>query len=162
MGQLTFFDSSESDIYDKIRPELYRVLLKNWVDESLLSFEERQSYYSIMFDGSVVMRIKGGKRPYIEFPSNGQEIPEGEKKDNYIRVNLASLNDAVAYREYAGSSLQGIIDSIAKEFSCCSRYMECSDSLRCLMSNKDMAMRCGYRKSLMKGLVFYGKNRNID
>lgn len=162
MDQLTLLDSSEVDIYEQILPELSRVIIKNWADSSLLSFEERQSYHSVMFDGSVVMRIKGGKNPYIEFPSYGQEIPHSERKDNYIRVKLKTINNAVAYQKFAGDSLQKIIDNIPKEFSCCSRYMECSDNLKCLMPDRDMAMRCGYRKSLMNGFVFYGKNRNID
>lgn len=163
MDQVTLFPLSEEEVYRSLRPGLLRILDQNWADSSLLTFEKRQNYYSVLFDGSLAVRIKGGKHPYIELPAGGLEIPEGKKKkDNYIRVKLEKLSDACAYATYIEDAMQRIIDGIPKEFSCCSRYMECSDSIQCLMPDKDMAMRCGYRKVLMSGKVFYGKNRNIE
>lgn len=162
MDQVTFFQSAESDAYNVIKPRLLSVLERNWADSSLLAFDHRKSYYSITFDGSVVARLKGGKKPYIEFPENGVVISEGRKRDGYIRLSLVDLANASDYANYFDSSLQAIIDAIPKEFSCCSRYMECSNKIKCLNPDKEMAMRCGYRKILMSGKVFYGVNRNIE
>ena len=162
MDQLSMFETGEEIFFREISPQLRWVLDKNWADHSLLSLEKRQNYHSVMFDGSVVVRINGGKRPFLEFPNYGEEIPKGKKSDKYIRVNLESFENAKEYVSYMVNSLQNAINSIPEEFSCCSRYMECSDSISCKNPNKDMAMRCGYRKVLMSGRVFYGQNRNID
>lgn len=162
MDQVSFFQSAESDAYNAIKPRLLSVLERNWADRSLLALDQRKSYYSITFDGSVVARLKGGKNPYIEFPSNNVDILDGKKRDAYTRISLDDLDKAPDYGNYFEASLQAIIDAIPKEFSCCSRYMECSNRIQCLNPDKDLAMRCGYRKVLMSGKVFYGVNRNIE
>lgn len=162
MDQVTFFQSAESDAYNAIKPRLLSVLERNWADSSLLAFDQRKSYYSITFDGSVVARLKSGKKPYIEFPESSVAISEGRKRDGYIRIFLDDLAKASDYAHYFDASLQTIIDTIPKEFSCCSRYMECSNEIKCLNPDKDLAMRCGYRKVLMSGKVFYGVNRNVE
>lgn len=162
MDQVTLFQVSEQDAYNAIKPRLLSILDKNWADSSLLSFEKRKSYYSIIFDGSVVARLKGGKKPYIEFPLSNVDILDGKKRDAYTRVSLDNLDKAPDYGIYFETSLQAIIDAIPKEFSCCSRYMECSNKMHCLNPDKDLAMRCGYRKVLMSGKVFYGVNRNVE
>lgn len=42
-------------------------------------------------------------------------------------------------------------------FGCCSRYRQCSDAGACLISDREYAKNCLYRKSLENGKVFYGK-----
>lgn len=162
MEQLGLFDISAGDAFEIIRPALAEVMENNWADLSLLTYKELQNYSSVLFDGSVVARIKDGNRPYIELPNRGQILPGAEKKDNYIRIALDKLSDIGHYTTAIVDSLQSAIDAIPKEYSCCSRYMECSDLIACTNPDKDLAMRCGYRKVLRSGKVFYGKNRNID
>lgn len=162
MDQMSFFEHTEESIYQEILPSLQDVLDKNWADRSLLSLEERQNYFSIMFDGSVVARLNFGKNAFVEFPDIGIMLPEGKKRDKYIHVKLQNPNETRNYVTYMIAVIQKIIESIPKEYSCCSRYMECSDKRACTNPDKDMAMRCGYRKVLMSGKVFFGANRNID
>lgn len=45
-------------------------------------------------------------------------------------------------------------------FGCCSKYVACSDALKCLHSNNFYARCCWYRKNLEAGRIFYGKNKN--
>ena len=52
--------------------------------------------------------------------------------------------------------------SKAASFGCCSLYEKCSDSKRCLHSNLLYSKACAYRGNLEKGLIFYGKNKNIE
>lgn len=47
-------------------------------------------------------------------------------------------------------------------FGCCSLREECSDEKECVQSNAKLAKACQYRQRLLKGKIFYGKNRNID
>lgn len=46
-------------------------------------------------------------------------------------------------------------------FSCCHRYLQCSDAKKCLHPNKLYSTACIYRHNLEKGRIFYGKNKNI-
>ncbi len=46
-------------------------------------------------------------------------------------------------------------------FGCCSKYEQCSDARKCIHAYKLYAKGCQYRKNLEKGLIFYGKNKNI-
>ena len=47
-------------------------------------------------------------------------------------------------------------------FGCCSRYIECSDALKCTNPNKRLAKGCQYKTNLENGRIFYGKNKNIN
>ena len=46
------------------------------------------------------------------------------------------------------------------KFGCCSKYVACSDALKCLHANNFYARCCWYRKNLEAGKIFYGKNKN--
>lgn len=48
------------------------------------------------------------------------------------------------------------------KFGCCSKYVACSDALKCLHSNNFYARCCWYRKNLEAGRIFYGKNKNNE
>lgn len=52
--------------------------------------------------------------------------------------------------------------SNARSFGCCSRFIECSDTMKCVHENKLYSTACSYRKNLENGKVFYGKNCNIE
>lgn len=47
-------------------------------------------------------------------------------------------------------------------FGCCNKFMECSDALKCVHDNKLYSTACTYRHRLENGIIFYGKNRNVD
>lgn len=48
----------------------------------------------------------------------------------------------------------------AKPFGCCSRYVACSDALKCIHPDKKIAKGCQYKKNLDAGKIFYGINAN--
>ena len=77
-------------------------------------------------------------------------------------IELNSIDDIENYLDDIKEVLQSILNSMSKDFSCCSRYMECSDARACVHPDKDVALGCHYRKVLSNGQVFYGKNRNIE
>ncbi len=52
--------------------------------------------------------------------------------------------------------------SNAKSFGCCSRFIECSDAMKCVHENKLYSTACSYRKNLENGKIFYGKNNNNE
>jgi len=46
------------------------------------------------------------------------------------------------------------------EQCCCSEFTECSDKKQCVCNDRNMAMKCFYRKHLDHNEIFYGKNKN--
>ena len=77
----------------------------------------------------------------------------------HFPLNTEALNDFLiaAFKE-------AVNNYKPKElFGCCSKYLECSDQKKCLHENSFYhKVCCWYRKSLDKGRIFYGENRNID
>jgi len=53
-------------------------------------------------------------------------------------------------------------DSInpSSRFGCCSRFLECSDAKRCIVTDESFSVLCTYRENLENNRIFYGKNAN--
>jgi len=81
---------------------------------------------------------------------------------NYIRIPILDeqpvsalnllLQEAfkMAYRENADTS-----------FSCCSRFIECSDARKCTNPKPLFALGCAYKDNLENGRIFYGQNPTV-
>ena len=152
MDQLGLFYIPEIDAYEKIKPALLEVLFSNGLTEEYLSIEEKKSYFSICFrKSSVIVRIRGGKKPRIE-------IPDG---CDYRKIPLSNLGEIHDFVPEIKDSLESVINNIAKEFDCCHLFEKCSNEKVCVHQNKDFALMCGYRKILKSGRIFYGDNRNV-
>lgn len=148
--------SDEESAYEQLKPHLLSVIEKNWVDPEKLYLKARKNYYSIMFGANVVARIYSGTFSRIE-------VPKFDGSESYIKLFVDNdLENCVDFASDICQSLQHIIDSYPTDFSCCSRYEECSDAIACTNPDRALATGCSYRKSLKNGKVFYGKNRNVD
>ncbi|MBQ9248900.1 MAG: hypothetical protein IJ179_00860 [Oscillospiraceae bacterium] len=161
MDQTSLFATSEQDAYAQLEPQLLAVVDANWADPAQLRLDPRKNYCSILFGNSVVARLSAGASPTLAILKGKTPIPDTVEDGNFYKLSLSDLADAAAYIPQMQEALQAIIDRIPKDFSCCSRYEECSGKKACTNPNKDMALRCGYRKALHSGKVFYGENRNI-
>lgn len=151
MDQLKLCMTSEEKAYELIRPVLCQVLTQNGLPESYLSLEERNAYYSVIFNStSLLVRIANGKKPYIEIARNGR----------YKKIPLAKIEDIQNHIEEISDALVNSINTLPKEFDCCSRYMECSDAKKCTHPDTAFSIKCGYRKVLNSGRIFFGKNKN--
>lgn len=49
----------------------------------------------------------------------------------------------------------------SEQFGCCSRYLQCSDNLKCVQPDLELKGGCQYRQNLRHDRIFYGKNKNI-
>ena len=161
MDQTTLFTTSEQDAYALLEPQLLAVVDANWADPAQLRLDPRKSYCSVLFGNSVIARLSAGSSPTLSILKGKTPIADAVEDGNFYKLSLPDLAEAAAYIPQMQEALQAIIDRIPKDFSCCSRYEECSDKKACTNPNKDMALRCGYRKALHSGKVFYGDNRNI-
>lgn len=95
-------------------------------------------------------------------PSQIVQYPTGNvSSEIVIQLDLSFTVDTLT--ELLASAISGYLEhSGTNPFGCCSKYMECSDQLQCVTQDKAIRYDCIYRRNLLAGKVFYGKNRNID
>ena len=79
----------------------------------------------------------------------------------YVIYSMNSVSMITYIKEVTEYTLNNY-EPKASSFSCCSRYLECSDAKRCILGNQLYSKACTYRKNLDSGKIFYGINRNID
>lgn len=169
MDQLSILLSPEEKAYGMIEDTLADTLYRNGLDKSFLTFESRRSFYSILFDKNIIVaRFISTPRISLSVPtailtSSDAYCSMADNHGNaYTKIALSRWEDISKYADLLSVVLQGIIDRIPKDYDCCSRYEECSDAKRCIHPDKKFSLKCGYRKILRSGRVFYGTNRNID
>ena len=94
------------------------------------------------------------------------KFPEAKynTETEYVRISISKIED-----------IKNISDEIidifkyfflqymhtAESFGCCSKYLECSDNLKCVNNNIRLRLSCIYKNNLENGRIFYGKNKNI-
>lgn len=153
LEQYTLFESSPYDAFKALRPGLIQVIKKNFLDDKLLRFAERKTCYTIEYNEMLIARIpKLKKKKKIE-------IKKAEpNSEDFVSYTLDDYLDAESLSDECCAALRVALDSIPKGFSCCSRYVECSDRRACCHPDHDMRLQCYYRRVLASGRVFYGKN----
>ena len=161
MDQVSLFVSGEEEVYAALEPKLRAVLEENWVDPALLRLDPRKTYSSILFGSSVAARLSGGASPSLSVLKGDTPIPGAADDGNFEKVALESLSGALDYAPFICAALQTLIDRIPRDFSCCSRYRDCSEQKACVNPDRGLALGCAYRKILHSGRVFYGENRNV-
>lgn len=169
MDQLTILQTPEDSVVDAVKASMRKTLQDNWLDESYLSVEPRKGYQSVLFNGSsVVVRISSHPKPTLSVPTSVLLATESyssmvdKPHSDYTKIKIDSFENINQYVNMLQEVLQVVIDRFPKDFDCCSRYLECSDAKRCVHPDTEFAVKCGYRKILRRGRIFYGKNRNID
>ena len=112
-----------------------------------------------VYEGKSVCYIRVNKDVLLRFVNICLYNIKSGIKDTYVKIydtDYVLLNNLILY-------LKDYFDQAAPiEFDCCSRYIECSNNLKCVQPNIEYSIMCSYRKKLNKGIVFYGKNRNVD
>ena len=163
--QLSVFEEIENiQVEELIQQSLERVLQRNGLAGLKIKFEDIKKgaspCYSVKFNESVIARFYDGKqKKYLEIP---KAVAGSDTEKDFTKIYLNTLQDIRTHIDKIECSLQFILDNYPKDFSCCSRYMECSDACICVHPDKTAAIGCYYRKVLSSGRVFYGKNRNIE
>lgn len=109
--------------------------------------------------------FKPSKKGYVQCPpvvakelANVGVQLEPAPSGSWSRLPINAL-DFTAYP----SAAQEIFEAALRRngYGCCSRYLECSDAKRCVHPDIMFAVQCAYRKNLMAGRIFYGKNANV-
>lgn len=167
VGQVSIFDNTDIGATEKqICDMLSRLVKENGLNGLPVNVYELKSIpsakkHSISIFDNVIMRIYLGKKTkYLEFPIFQKAYDNKDK--TYEKVYISTLSDVPDYFDRITATCQRILDGVPKDFSCCSRYMECSDAKICTNPDKMAAVGCYYRRVLHNGKVFYGANRNIE
>jgi DNA polymerase-3 subunit epsilon len=168
-------DKMEQEAFEIVAPALKEMLVADNLSADYLFFKQSKTdnaQYSSAYlfnENSLFCRISfRGKQNYFSVPSKYEElIPSDveykiQKSDpNYCRILIASPGELANHLELLKKILELQVDAYPSDFGCCSRYEACSDAMKCIHPNPDMALRCTYRKNMKKGRIFYGKNKNI-
>lgn len=137
-----------------------------------LTYKSTENYTVVFFSGFTSFRLKlRGNIHYISLPITFMDlISEGyptkrmlsDAERKYIRIFINKDHPIESYKDFLVCVAGETVNRYPKEWDCCSRYRECSDKMACVHPNRREAIKCGYRKILHSGRIFYGKNRNID
>ena len=143
---------------------------KGAVYQSIL-VDALESSYRGAISSLLFARLKtDGKEWYISFNSNYSYLFSNAGVDYYevksdlgfvrIKINpfLALMNNSSEF-SFVMQTIFNNLFSLEK-FSCCSKYLECSDQKKCIHPDLIYALGCYYRKNLSDGKIFYGKNCN--
>lgn len=80
-----------------------------------------------------------------------------------VMIELSTFVNFIKNNSLASEIIEKIYTDIFnfKPFGCCSKYVECSNTKRCVMSDPVYATACQYRNNLSNNKIFYGDNKNI-
>ncbi|NLX02205.1 MAG: hypothetical protein GXY40_06715 [Syntrophomonadaceae bacterium] len=132
----------------------------------------RGTYFHDAIKGALFARIQiNGATPYISFNDKYEslfkvaEIPFYKAKSDigFLRIDLNIFYSYINEPEILSPILRIIFMDLFSftPFGCCDRFEKCSDERKCIHSDLIYATACQYRKNLVAGRIFYGRNRNI-
>lgn len=159
------FLSPEQVFFNEQLPAFIEILGSNGLTSDSMRFEQKQSYYSCVFNNKLFFRLHFGKKVHwIELPYTFYSIIckyniKAIVKESECRIDLSDA-DRESLSFVLSDALNMLIDTCAGGFGCCHRYVECSDEGHCVHPDKAFAVDCLYRVNLKHGKVFYGNNSN--
>jgi len=141
------------------------IIKKSGRDVSNIKINHTKAYTSIAFFDLSYIRIRiGPKTKCIFIPCHLDYILSSfnitaTETGGWYRININDPDDIF--------NLSGLILEIydycytkasGETFGCCSKYIECSDAKACIQEHEQWSKGCIYRRNLIKGKIFYGKN----
>lgn len=160
----------ELTAYQEILPSLQGAAAESGADGAAIAIKHGKSYSSVWYGSVLAFRLKLRKDArYVEVPLGSKDtvgalgLSDGQKEtpSGFWRVRLGP-EPVREHADVLSAVLRDAIGRLPKEWDCCSRYMECSGAKRCVHPDPAQALKCGYRKILAAGKIYYGENRNMD
>ncbi len=160
----------EKDSFQAILPELADILDEQGLKEDAMHLNplKDRSSISLISSSNPICWVRFRKKSHYlviqeQFepllPSTSV-VTKTKSLIGFIRVELETAQDICLYRDAIRASLK---DCIAKyhTWDCCGYYVECSDAKKCVHPNPYESIGCRYKRNLLAGRIFYGKNKNI-
>lgn len=128
------------------------------------------TFYRDPVQNALLARVQfTGSKPYISFKTKYKQLFEEagfktyfiKSDQDFFRIELRQFYDNVNDFRLSPIISQAIEDLfIFTPFGCCEKYVNCSDEKKCMHTDPVYATACFYRRNLLAGKIFYGKNRN--
>lgn len=139
------------------------------VSDAMIRFEKLfTGYVSVYVCDSLFLKFKitPSNRHLLISDKYAELFPDGIFRKEKIEadgINTRACFDDLNHPDFI-NCIKSMIDRFGsgKLFDCCGRYLECSDAKVCTQPDKARAFGCSYRLKLADGIIFFGKNRNID
>lgn len=173
MEQLGFLDNVNGTKEDVFYENIVKILKgADNGDDVLTSFKNNKNYTTISFGENIVcLKIKFGKN--LSFFAVSPRFKKILQKNNilytverstmWLRVKINKPSDIFMYHQLILDLYNFCLElNSGVSFDCCSRYMQCSDVLKCVNPYPEVYKYCKYKTKLKNGIIFYGKNRNIQ
>jgi len=170
---------NKDNITELLAEMLKETILREGLELTALEIKQGASYFSVNISDltsektktALLFRIKlSGNKKYISvnksyeqlFPADKYNFSSIKSETDFIRVVINDINDLGMFSEQFNFICKDkIFALLIDQFGCCSSYLVCSDNKECVKDKMSFYRGCQYRKSLEKGKIFYGKNRNI-
>lgn len=160
---------TEKQVFELLQNDLWDILDECAIPRDMLSYKRGKTFSSIYLNSSVMCHLCYRKElSYIEIPVTLFEQAPAEFQPTetiiqrgFVKFHAATINAVIQAKPVLCAILHVLIDKMPKEWDCCSRYLACSDAKKCIHPDPAFAVKCGYRRILKSGRIFYGKNRNI-
>ena len=166
MEQIELFSDPQKDAAILLKDAVAKVVAESELPLNNLFIRKNSGYYSVVFFDGVVLQVGGKRKKYISLPTSILRRMESYRHlaadKEYTKIFIADFSEVTNYEAFAKCAMQVVIDRMPVEFDCCSRYLECSDAKSCTHPDKEFSLKCGYRKILKSGRIFYGRNRNVN
>lgn len=173
MEQLGFLTDTRIEKENEFCDNITEILNKNGSEqeERQIFFKKNKSHTTILFGENIAcLKIVIGQKRFFfavspRFKKLLQEnniLYSVEKSTMWLRVSINEPSDIFMYKDLIISLYDCCTEiNSSYSFDCCSRYMQCSDALKCVNPYPEVFRYCKYKTKLKNGIVFYGKNRNI-
>lgn len=164
-NQLSFEDNSNFDIGIVILNIVKKVFDENGISTDNLHFKKNIKDYNLMLHNKIFIKFIPGKKDIL-----AKKYYKNYLESNNISYTIHSIpswliidiDDLTESKKIENLILEIYFSEFTEyDFSCCSRYLECSDEKKCTQPNKTLALGCSYRRKIEKGIFFYGKNTNV-
>jgi hypothetical protein len=144
----------------------------NLDSEKHLVLKSTTQYSSIFLINSSLLLTRlrfRDKASYIELPQKytldlPDEIAAGftmpKSKKDVKRMESPRLIDAQFFVKAFPAIIKKAVLTRQTDFGCCGSYVKCSDARRCVKDDVMAMLDCAYNKNLLRGRIFYGKNKN--
>lgn len=155
-----------NNISDEVIPQIEREKVTFNVNKnSSVSFMVFKNIFLKITFQKARMFIEIRKLDCVNLEKMSKEFEEIKYKENelYIKIYIKDIED-INKIDYELKEIYKYLYSNepVDTYGCCSRYIECSNALKCTNPDKKLARGCQYKSNLEAGKIFYGKNKNIN
>lgn len=140
----------------------FRVLDENTTEHKHVIIRKNKGYNALIYRNRIVFTYFFAKdKNWVNFPIRyAKYLPsdghlEQRVKSDKITISVDGESQAKQLAASYAAALNEAIDNGPREYSCCSRYQECSNAGKCVNPYPDIAIECRYKINLKHGRNFY-------